>query len=341
VITGRGLSNNKNLPPSRLPVIPTSLKDVTYREPRTASHLHATSTTPKSRACCSRGRRSLRLADSTTIGLAGARSATLHALAAAVVRGPTLLQAAEQLDETIQRLCRIPGVGPSTTNYITLRGLRESRMRFLRPISEFCVRSRSGRSIQRRSRSAKRPRSGDHGEPTQRYVCGRSQQLPRSKLARERIPKSRVRSRVKLARSRLGARSPSHRDTCGRRARHTAKCAVAERPRHSQGDEICVVFVVPVSADSAGPRRPFRCAGNQPCDEIWPASIELASALLLDLTFFASSRSCVVGDRPRSFSFRRGVREVTRTTLHTEISWRATRDVRRPRQTRAANLRRR
>jgi AraC family transcriptional regulator of adaptative response / DNA-3-methyladenine glycosylase II len=67
----------------------------------------------------------LATADLTTIGLTGARSATLNALAAAVVREPTLLRSAEQLDDTIERLCRIPGVGPWTANYIAMRGLRE------------------------------------------------------------------------------------------------------------------------------------------------------------------------------------------------------------------------
>lgn len=63
--------------------------------------------------------------DLTKIGLTGARSATLNALAAAVVREPDLLRAADQLDDTIERLCRIPGVGPWTANYIAMRGLRE------------------------------------------------------------------------------------------------------------------------------------------------------------------------------------------------------------------------
>jgi AraC family transcriptional regulator of adaptative response / DNA-3-methyladenine glycosylase II len=64
-------------------------------------------------------------ADLTKIGLTRARSATLNALAEAVVKEPDLLRAAEQLDETIERLCRIPGVGPWTANYIAMRGLRE------------------------------------------------------------------------------------------------------------------------------------------------------------------------------------------------------------------------
>lgn len=64
-------------------------------------------------------------ADLTKIGLTGARSATLNALAVAVVTNPDLLRAADQLEHTIERLCRIPGVGPWTANYIAMRGLRE------------------------------------------------------------------------------------------------------------------------------------------------------------------------------------------------------------------------
>lgn len=67
----------------------------------------------------------LATADLTKIGLTKARSATLNALAAAVVKGPALLQSADQLDETIERLCKLPGIGPWTANYIAMRGLRE------------------------------------------------------------------------------------------------------------------------------------------------------------------------------------------------------------------------
>jgi AraC family transcriptional regulator of adaptative response / DNA-3-methyladenine glycosylase II len=64
-------------------------------------------------------------ADLRKIGLTTARSATLNALAAAVVREPDVLRATDQLEETIERLCQIPGVGPWTANYIAMRGLRE------------------------------------------------------------------------------------------------------------------------------------------------------------------------------------------------------------------------
>ncbi len=67
----------------------------------------------------------LATADLIKIGLTRARSSTLNALATAVVLEPALLRSADQLDETIERLCRIPGVGPWTANYIAMRGLRE------------------------------------------------------------------------------------------------------------------------------------------------------------------------------------------------------------------------
>lgn len=67
----------------------------------------------------------LATADFTKIGLTKARSATLNALAAAVVADPALLQSADQLEETIERLCKLPGIGPWTANYIAMRGLRE------------------------------------------------------------------------------------------------------------------------------------------------------------------------------------------------------------------------
>ena len=67
----------------------------------------------------------LAMADLTKIGLTRARSATLNALAAAVARDPDLLRPSESLDETIERLCQLPGIGPWTAHYIAMRALRE------------------------------------------------------------------------------------------------------------------------------------------------------------------------------------------------------------------------
>jgi AraC family transcriptional regulator of adaptative response / DNA-3-methyladenine glycosylase II len=67
----------------------------------------------------------LATADLTRIGLTRARSATLNSLAAAVASDPHALRGTDQLSDTIERLCRLPGIGPWTAHYIAMRGLRE------------------------------------------------------------------------------------------------------------------------------------------------------------------------------------------------------------------------
>jgi AraC family transcriptional regulator of adaptative response / DNA-3-methyladenine glycosylase II len=64
-------------------------------------------------------------ADVGSIGLTKARAATLRALAAAVARDDRLLRSHETLDDTIQALCALPGIGPWTAQYIAMRALRE------------------------------------------------------------------------------------------------------------------------------------------------------------------------------------------------------------------------
>jgi AraC family transcriptional regulator of adaptative response / DNA-3-methyladenine glycosylase II len=63
--------------------------------------------------------------DLAGIGLTGARAATLKALAAAVAADPQLLGAAGSLDETVAKLCALPGIGPWTAQYVAMRALRE------------------------------------------------------------------------------------------------------------------------------------------------------------------------------------------------------------------------
>jgi AraC family transcriptional regulator, regulatory protein of adaptative response / DNA-3-methyladenine glycosylase II len=65
------------------------------------------------------------LADLTTLGMPRSRAATLSAVAAAVAAEPDLLCAGRGLDEAIQRLRSIRGVGEWTAQYIALRQLRE------------------------------------------------------------------------------------------------------------------------------------------------------------------------------------------------------------------------
>ncbi len=64
-------------------------------------------------------------ADLTALGMPKSRAATLSAVAAAVVADPDVLCASRGLDEAIQRLRSIPGVGERTAHDIVLRQLRE------------------------------------------------------------------------------------------------------------------------------------------------------------------------------------------------------------------------
>jgi AraC family transcriptional regulator of adaptative response / DNA-3-methyladenine glycosylase II len=64
-------------------------------------------------------------ADLTKLGMPKSRAATLSAVAAAVVSDPEVFGANCGLDEAVQRLRAIPGVGEWTAQYVALRQLRE------------------------------------------------------------------------------------------------------------------------------------------------------------------------------------------------------------------------
>jgi AraC family transcriptional regulator of adaptative response / DNA-3-methyladenine glycosylase II len=64
-------------------------------------------------------------ADLSTLGMPRSRAATLSAVAAAVIADPEIFGASRGLDEAIQRLRAIRGVGEWTAHYIALRQLRE------------------------------------------------------------------------------------------------------------------------------------------------------------------------------------------------------------------------
>jgi AraC family transcriptional regulator of adaptative response / DNA-3-methyladenine glycosylase II len=64
-------------------------------------------------------------ADLTTLGLPKSRATTLSALAAALLENPELLSSHCALEEAVQRLRAIRGVGEWTAQYIALRQLRE------------------------------------------------------------------------------------------------------------------------------------------------------------------------------------------------------------------------
>jgi AraC family transcriptional regulator of adaptative response / DNA-3-methyladenine glycosylase II len=67
----------------------------------------------------------LAVADLTALGMPGSRAATLSAVAAAVIADADLFGATRGLDEAVQRLRSIRGVGEWTAQYIALRQLRE------------------------------------------------------------------------------------------------------------------------------------------------------------------------------------------------------------------------
>ena len=64
-------------------------------------------------------------ANLSTIGLPRARAAALRNMATAVASGVFRFDAALGLDEAVERLCAIPGIGPWTANYIAMRALAE------------------------------------------------------------------------------------------------------------------------------------------------------------------------------------------------------------------------
>ncbi len=68
---------------------------------------------------------SLAGADLTGIGLTRARAAAISTLAQKVAKGELAIESGLGLDETLQRLLRLPGVGEWTAQYIAMRALGE------------------------------------------------------------------------------------------------------------------------------------------------------------------------------------------------------------------------
>jgi AraC family transcriptional regulator of adaptative response / DNA-3-methyladenine glycosylase II len=68
-----------------------------------------------------------RLADTdlTGIGMPGARARAVTALARAVAADPGLLRPRATLEQSVEALCALPGVGPWTAQYIAMRALGE------------------------------------------------------------------------------------------------------------------------------------------------------------------------------------------------------------------------
>lgn len=65
-------------------------------------------------------------ADLSSLGMPGKRAQAIKGFAAAVASGALDLENLGGLDETIERLCALPGIGPWTAHYIAMRGLGEA-----------------------------------------------------------------------------------------------------------------------------------------------------------------------------------------------------------------------
>ncbi len=64
-------------------------------------------------------------ADLSALGIPAARAKAIAALAATVVQTPQFFTQFHSLDQAIQTLCQLPGIGEWTAHYIALRALRE------------------------------------------------------------------------------------------------------------------------------------------------------------------------------------------------------------------------
>jgi AraC family transcriptional regulator of adaptative response / DNA-3-methyladenine glycosylase II len=65
-------------------------------------------------------------ADLSSLGMPGARKNALKALALATLADRDLFCVSERIDDTVKRLCAIPGIGEWTAHYIALRAVRET-----------------------------------------------------------------------------------------------------------------------------------------------------------------------------------------------------------------------
>lgn len=71
------------------------------------------------------GAEELLAADLSSLGMPAARRQTLLALSRAALAEPRLFEPCASVDETVQRLCAVPGIGEWTAHYIALRAARE------------------------------------------------------------------------------------------------------------------------------------------------------------------------------------------------------------------------
>ena len=59
------------------------------------------------------------------MGMPGARVRTMQAMAQALLDDPLLFRRSQTVEETVDRLCVIKGIGPWTAQYIAIRACRE------------------------------------------------------------------------------------------------------------------------------------------------------------------------------------------------------------------------
>lgn len=64
-------------------------------------------------------------ADLSEMGMPGARVRTMQAVAEAFLADPELFRRSRTVEETVERLCAIKGIGPWTAQYIAIRACRE------------------------------------------------------------------------------------------------------------------------------------------------------------------------------------------------------------------------
>ena len=64
-------------------------------------------------------------AEIAAIGMPGARARAISSLARAFLDDPDLLRPYDGLDASVERLCKLPGIGPWTAHYIAMRALNE------------------------------------------------------------------------------------------------------------------------------------------------------------------------------------------------------------------------
>jgi AraC family transcriptional regulator of adaptative response / DNA-3-methyladenine glycosylase II len=64
-------------------------------------------------------------ADLTSIGITRSRASAITSLAAAVAQDSQILMNFQNLDDAVQKLSKLPGIGEWTAQYIAMRALRE------------------------------------------------------------------------------------------------------------------------------------------------------------------------------------------------------------------------